>query len=127
MSGNELAAKIDALAAANAAGFAALTARLEALEAGQASGAARLDALTARPDALRGDLMARMDRLQDALMEQRKADVVNYGAPQQAARIAARTRDETREDVRSLTVQVDAMYRIIQRLQSEVRELRGEP
>lgn len=73
-------------------------------------------------DRLRSDLMARMDRLQDALTAQHDADVVNYGAAERAERIA----QSAREEVRALGEQVGAMVRQIQRLQSEVRQLRGE-
>jgi predicted transcriptional regulator len=88
---------------------------LARLETGQAGLAERLDRT-------RIELMARMDRLQDALAVQRDEEVVNLGAAERAERIATLTQDV----VRSLSEQMTVMVRQIHRLQSEVRELRGE-
>ena len=71
---------------------------------------------------LRADVMARIDRLQDALAAQRDADAVNFGAAERAEKIALRAREE----VRAMGGQVNAMVRQIQRLQSKVRQLKGE-
>ena len=76
----------------------------------------------AAPD--RADVMERIDRLQQvALTAQRDDDVVNFGAAERPEKIAL----GVREEVRAMGDQVNAMVRQIQRLQTEVRQLRGEP
>ncbi len=71
----------------------------------------------------RADVMERIDRLQqDALTAQRDDDVVNFGAAERAEKIAL----GVREEVRAMGDQINAMVRQVQRLQSEVRELKGE-
>ena len=72
---------------------------------------------------LRVDLMARMDRLQDQLALQQDADIVNHGAAERAERIAMGASAE----VRAMGEQVSGMVRQIQRLQTDVRQLKGEP
>ena len=72
---------------------------------------------------VRGDVMARIDRLQDALTAQRDDAAVNFGAAERAEKIAL----GVREEVRAMGGQVNAMVRQIQRLQSELRQLKGEP
>jgi hypothetical protein len=66
----------------------------------------------------RVDLMARMDRLQDEISGIRDDFATNFGATDTVRR--------TREETRSLFDLVMKMERQIQRLQSEVRTLRGE-
>ncbi len=72
---------------------------------------------------LRADLMARLDRLQDALTAQRDADLVNYGAVERVERIARAASEETR----ALAEQVGAMVRQIRRLETDMREVKGTP
>jgi len=69
----------------------------------------------------RSVLMARMDRLQDALVSQHEADVVNFGAAERAERIAKGAVDEGR----ILGEQFNALVRQVRRLEEEVRILRG--
>jgi len=73
--------------------------------------------------ALRTDLMARMDRLQDSITAIRDDIGVNMGAADRAVE----ANDHTRAEVRSLGEVVTAMGRQIQRLQADVRALKGEP
>ncbi len=69
----------------------------------------------------RNALMGRMDRLQETLVIQREADVVNYGAAERAERIAKGASDEGR----ILGEQLNALVRQVRRLEDEVRHLRG--
>jgi len=71
----------------------------------------------------RADVMERMGRLQNALTLIRDDIAVNFGASS-AVKLA---NDNTREELRALGDVVSAMHRQIQRLQTDVRELRGEP
>jgi chromosome segregation ATPase len=72
---------------------------------------------------LRIDLMARLDRLQNAITAIRDDISVNFGT----AEAARRANDNTRDELRALTEQVSGMLRQIQRLQTDVRHLKGEP
>ncbi len=106
-----------------------ILASLDRLEAGQAkleAGLAKLeaghDALHAELGTLRGDVMARIDRVQDGVAGLRDDIVVNFG---RADRVARHSRD-TDDQVRALSDEVSSMQRQIQRLQSDVRTLRGE-
>jgi len=72
---------------------------------------------------LRTDLMGRMDRLQDSITSMRDDIGVNMGATAHAVE----TNDNTRAELRSLGDVVTAMSRQIQRLQADVRALKGEP
>ncbi len=69
------------------------------------------------------DVMGRIDRLQDKTTTMRDEDAVNFGAAERAERIAL----NTREEVRAMGEQISAMVRQIRRLQSDIREIRGEP
>jgi chromosome segregation ATPase len=80
-------------------------------------------ALLAELAQTRAALMARMDRLQNELTLRTEDTVVNMGAAERAERIAKAAVDE----VRTIGDMVTAMARQIQRLQTEVRQLRGEP
>lgn len=86
-----------------------ILATLERLEAGQAQ--------------LRADLMARMDRLQNTVTAIRDDIAVNMDRADQAHRSA----DNVREELRSLNDAAVGVTRQVQRPQSDVRELRGEP
>lgn len=70
---------------------------------------------------LRVDLMARMDRLQDALTLHKEEVTTSMGAGERAERIASAMQDV----VRQLTEQVTVMVRQIRRLQEDVQELKG--
>ena len=82
---------------------------------------AAIERLEAGQDRLRGDLMARMDRLQDALTLQHDDVIVSMGAAERAERIARSALEETRALGEIVTVQT----RQIQRLQSDIRQLKG--
>jgi hypothetical protein len=68
-------------------------------------------------------IMDRLDRLQDSLTGIRDDIAVNYGATD----AARRANDNTREEMRSLAEVQMVMVRQINRMQAELRELRGEP
>jgi hypothetical protein len=72
---------------------------------------------------VRTDVMDRIDRLQDTITTVRDEDAFNFGAAERAERIAL----DTREEVRAMGEQISAMVRQIRRLQSDIREIRGEP
>jgi hypothetical protein len=82
----------------------------------------RMDRLDEGLDRLRTDVMARMDRLQDALTLHKDDMVTSMGAGERAERIANAMQDV----VRTLSEQVTVMVRQIHRLQTEMRELKGE-
>jgi uncharacterized coiled-coil DUF342 family protein len=71
----------------------------------------------------RTDVMGRIDRLDNALSAIRDDIGVNMHRADRAHAAA----DGTREELRSLGDQVNAMARQIQRLRTEVRELKSEP
>jgi len=72
--------------------------------------------------ALRVDVMARMDRLENKLTEIRDDIAVNFGATD----TVKRANDNTREELRSLGETVSAMYRVVRRLDDRVRHLEGD-
>lgn len=74
-------------------------------------------------DRLRVDLMERMDRFDNALISIRDDITVNMARADRAHEVA----DNTRREVQLLGEQVNAMVRQIQRLQTDVRHLKGEP
>jgi hypothetical protein len=84
--------------------------------AGEARVAQRIDD---RP----AGIMARLDRMQEDLTRRLDAEVVNFGAAEHAERIARGALDE----VRALGEQVNALTRLLRRLEAEVRSLRGQP
>jgi len=69
----------------------------------------------------RSALMARMDRLQEALVRQHEDDTVNFGAAERAERIAKGAVDEGR----ILGEQFNALVRQVRRLEEDIRTLRG--
>ena len=93
-----------------------ILAALDRLEAGQAK-------LEAGQVQLRVDLMARIDRVQDTLTTVRDDITVVMGRADQAHRAA----DNVRDELRALNEVVTGVIRQVRRLQSDVRELRGEP
>jgi methyl-accepting chemotaxis protein len=103
--------------------MAAVLAVLDRLEKGQA--ATRDDMKNTRDDMkkLRSDLMSRMDRLQDGLTAIRDDIAVNFGTVEHVRR----ANDSTRDELRALGDVVNGMLRQIQRLQTDVRGLKGEP
>jgi hypothetical protein len=68
-------------------------------------------------------LMERMDRLQDAITAIRD----DIGATMTGSERAQEAADHTRDELRLLGEQVTVMARQIQRLQTDVRQLKGEP
>ncbi len=121
----------DALAAVETS-IAAVETRIAAIETRIAAIETRMDAQDETLGRFRADLvdelgrtrsvlMARMDRLQDALVSQHEADVVNFGAAERAERIAKGAVDEGR----ILGEQFNALVRQVRRLEEEVRILRG--
>ena len=79
--------------------------------------------LEAGQNQLRTDLMARMDRLGDDISRIRDDIGVNMGRAERAVEAA----DHTREELRSLGSEVAAMWRKVNRLESDIRDLRGAP
>ena len=117
--------------------LAALT-RLEAgqaqLQAGQTQLEAELGQLKAEQKALRtdflaelgrtrGDIMERVERLEDAVNRIRDDVAVNMGALEGVER----ANHNTRADVRTLQEQMSIMGKQIKQLQTEMREVRGAP
>jgi chromosome segregation ATPase len=72
---------------------------------------------------LRVDLMARMERLENTVSGIRDDITVNMARADRAHAVA----DNTRDEVRLLGEQVNAMGRQIQRLQTDMRQIKGEP
>ena len=103
--------------------MAGLKSELAKLKAGQADLVIRLDRLESSHVQLRTDLMGRMDRLQDALTVIRDDIGVNMGRADQGHRVA----DNVRDELRALNDVVSGVIRQVQRLQSDVRGLRGDP
>jgi chromosome segregation ATPase len=79
-------------------------------------------ALSVDVSTLRTDLMARIDRLQDALTQQRVSDVVTYAAAERAETIAKATRSEAD----SLGDQMAALTRMVRRLETRMDQLEGD-
>jgi len=84
---------------------------------------AKLDLLDAGQKQLRIDLMGRMDWLGDEIGRIRDDSGVNMGRADRAIEPA----DHTREELRSLGSEIAAMWRKVNRLESDVRDLRGAP
>lgn len=93
-----------------------ILAALGRLEAGQE----RLEGALGQ---LRAVVMERIDRLQDSMTAIRDDIAVNFGT----ADAAQRANDNTRSELRSLAEILTGMQRQIQRLQTDVRTLKGEP
>ena len=72
---------------------------------------------------VRGEIMARLDRHGDELSAIHEDIIVDFGASDQVRRANL----NTREELRLLGDQVNAITRQILRLQTEVRELKREP
>ena len=100
--------------------FERIEGRLDQLEAAQDK--LRAD-LTGQFTRLRADVMERVDRSQDVLTLQRDELTVNFSSGERAERIAKAAQQE----VSSLSEVIGAMHRQISRLQSDVRQLKGEP
>src|SRR5258708_6913941 len=90
------------------------------LEAGQAQLAAGQERIDASLKALRVNLMARMDRLQNAVDSVREDLTVNYGASDRAERAARSAID----DNRALADIVRIMQRQIGKLRTDLDQLR---
>jgi len=83
----------------------------------------RLDQLEQGQAQLRTDLMSRMDRIQDAITAIRD----DIGVTHATAERAREANEGTRNELRALSEVVSGMQRQIQRLQTDVRQLKGEP
>jgi hypothetical protein len=82
----------------------------------------RFEHLRGDVDRLRVDVMARMDRLQDGFNAVRDDVMVNVDRTDRVEAIARASADE----VRAMGAELSGIHRQIQRLQSDVRHLRGE-
>jgi chromosome segregation ATPase len=97
---------------------------LEADTTGPKAEQARLRSdFLAEPGKTRADIMERVDRLESAVTLIRDDIAVNIGA----AEAVERARENTRADVRTLGRQVSVMWKQIKQLQSEMREVHGDP
>ena len=83
---------------------------------------ADLDALRTSQTSLRVDLMERMDRLDNQVTGIRDDIIVNMGRVDHVDEALINTRG----DVQHLFREMSVMWRQVKRLQSEVREIRGE-
>jgi chromosome segregation ATPase len=101
----------------------AIEAQLGALREDLNALAVRMNRLEAGHTSLRVDLMARMDRLDNQLTALRDDMSVNFGATE----AVKRANDNTREELRSLGDMVSALYRKVHNLETQVRDLTGDP
>lgn len=95
--------------------------RLEAMHASIDSGA--LERLEAGQTKLRIDVMERIDRLANGITGIHDDISVNMGT----ADAVRRAHNHTREELRDLADNVSTMYRILARLETQIRELKGDP
>jgi uncharacterized coiled-coil DUF342 family protein len=95
--------------------------RLEAMHASIDSGA--LERLEAGQTKLRIDVMERIDRLANGITGIHDDISVNMGT----ADAVRRAHNHTREELRDLADNVSTMYRILARLEIQIRELKGDP
>jgi uncharacterized phage infection (PIP) family protein YhgE len=114
-------AKLEAGQAKVEAGLTSVEAGQAKLEAGQATLEAGLTSVKASQTSLRVDLMARMDRLENINTAIRDDISVNFGAVD----AVRRANDNTRDELRALSDVVSLMHRQINRLQTEVEQLKG--
>lgn len=82
----------------------------------------KMEELHAGQTAVRADLMARMDRLEDRISDIHADIAVNFGAVDHARRV----NDNTRDEMRGLSDNVSRMMTLLLRLQTEVTELKGK-
>jgi uncharacterized coiled-coil DUF342 family protein len=94
-------------------------AHLEAFHASIDDGA--LKRIEAGQTKMRGDVMERIDRLEDAVTGIRNDLTVTFGAADSVRRAHNNTRDEMRDPGES----VSALYRKLARLETQLRELKG--
>jgi uncharacterized coiled-coil DUF342 family protein len=79
--------------------------------------------------ALRVDVIARIDRLQDAVTAMRSDAFVSFQRSDRVEKAADNTREElnhTRQELRALIEEVSGMHKQIYRLQTDIRRLKGE-
>ncbi|QYU66334.1 DUF1664 domain-containing protein [Leptolyngbya sp. 15MV] len=111
-------ADFDALRAemATRANMDALRADMDALRAemGNLATHAELDQLNAALVRARAEIMARIDRLQEALTQQQDESVVNYAASNRAEEMIKNLRDE-----------VSVLTRIVMRLRTRLDDIEG--
>ncbi len=84
--------------------------------------AARLDRSEAVHIQTRTELMARMDRLQDAMTDMRNDVLVNFGMVEQVQR----AHDSTREELKTVNEMVILLVKRIRVLEADMRTLKGE-
>ncbi len=95
--------------------------RSEILGAVRSEMRSELEALEAKLFSVRAEIMARIDRLQDVLTLGREADIVTFGAPERAEKIAK----ATREEINDLGSQLGALTRLVNMMQSRLAHLEG--
>ena len=100
-----------------------ILAKLDALEASQRQVEASLRQVEAGQTQLRIDLMGRMERLGDDIGRIRDDIGVNMGRADRAIEAA----DHMRDELRSLGSEIAAMWRKVNRLESDVRDLHSRP
>lgn len=93
--------------------LAALDAKVTALES---KVTAELTALDAKVTAFRAETMDRIDRLQDQLTARREGDVVVFDAAERAEKVAI----STREEVHSISHQLNSLTRLVKMLQNRM-------
>lgn len=81
-----------------------------------------VERLESGQEQLRADLTARIDRLQDKPAAQHDGEAASPGSSERAERMARAAQDE----VRLLAEQMEAVFRHLRHLRSEMRELRSE-
>ncbi len=84
---------------------------------------AELTQVRAELTQVRVDLMARMDRLGNALADIRDDIAVNFGAVDAVKRL----NDNTREEVSALSSLLTDLVRKVRALETRVREIAGDP
>ncbi len=84
---------------------------------------AELTQVRAELTQVRVDLMARMDRLGNALSDIRDDIAVNFGAVDAVKRL----NDNTREEVSALSSLLTDLVRKVRALETRVREIAGDP
>lgn len=123
MSDNPILAALAELSATMTGRLDAMGNRFDATDSRLDAVVARLEHVESGQDRFRVDLMGRIDRLQNQFTSLRDDVAVNFGRADKAEEAA----DGTRRELRALSDIVSAMERQIQHLQTDVRQLKGEP
>ncbi len=98
-----------------------LLARMEALRASLDDTA--LKRIEAGQIKMRADMMERIDRLENGITGMRDDLAVTLGASDSVRR----AHNNTREEMRDISESVSALYRKLARLETQMRELKGDP